>query len=83
MPPSQSNLSNTAIHILVRVERRVEKTPSDADRGERLHFEVARRRSASQSRPLEVDEQRNTTGDRGEQQEDAGADPGNASVQAP
>ena len=44
---------------LVRVERGVEKAPGDADRGERLHhFEVARRGSASQSQPLEVDEQR-------------------------
>ena len=58
------------------MERGVEKAPGNADRGERLqHFEVARCRSARQSQPLEVNEQRYATGDGGEQkeQDDGGA----------
>jgi hypothetical protein len=45
---------------LMRVKTGVEKTPGDADCGERLHhFEVTRCRCAGEMQPLKINQERN------------------------
>src|SRR5436190_6177404 len=49
---------------LVRLECRVENTPGNAHRGQRLHhLEVARRRCASEAQTFEVDDEWDATRD--------------------
>ena len=51
---------NDGSNYLMRVETGVEKTPRDADRGERLHhFEVTGCRCAREMQSLKINQERN------------------------